>query len=245
LIEGILLAFLFLALLLLFLLSLKVRASRAGSLRLLPGMEELPGLVARSAETGQPLHVSVGVGGVGGPTTAETWAGLTLFGQLADEAVARGASLVVTVADATVLPIAQDILQRAYDRYGFPEGYDPDQVRFVAPQPTAYAMGVMGVLERESLAGNVMVGSFGDEYLLIGETGARQGVHQIVGTTNPQTLPLVYASADETLIGEEVFATGAYTSRLPMQIASLLTEDWLRWLLIAAIVVTAICKLAT
>lgn len=244
-IEVILLAFLLLVLLLLFLLSLKVQAGRAGSLRPLPGIKELPGLVARSAETGQPLHVSVGVGGVGGPVTAETWAGLTLFGQVADEVVAGGASLVVTVADATVLPIAQDILQRAYDRYGFSHGYDPDQVRFIAPQATVYAMGVMGVLERESLAGSIMLGSFGDEYLLIGETGARQGVYQIVGTASPQTLPLVYASADETLIGEEVFATGAYTSRLPMQIASLLTEDWLRWLLIAAIVVTAIWKLAT
>jgi hypothetical protein len=244
LIEVILLVLLFVVLLALFILSLKVRAGRAGELRPLPGMAELSALVARAAETGQPLHVSVGVGGVGGSATAETWAGLTLLRHLADKAVANGASVVVTVADATVLPLAQDILQQAYARHGFSADYDFSQVRFVAPEPTAYATGVMGFLGREPLAGNVMVGKFGDEYLFVGETGARRRLHQIVGVAEPQTLPLVYASADETLVGEEIFATGAYTSRLPIQIASLLTEDRIRWLLIVAIFVTAIWKLA-
>jgi hypothetical protein len=226
----------------LFYLTSRVRAGKAGGLRPLPGMEELPGLVGRSAETGQALHVSVGVGGVGGVTTAQTWAGLTLLAQLANEAAACDTPLSVTVADPTVLPLAQDILWRAYVRNGNPEGYHPTQVQFVAPEPMAYAAGVAGLLEREPLTANIMVGSFGDEYLLMGETGARRGVRQVVGTADPRTLPFVYASADDTLIGEEIFASGAYTRRLPIQIASLLTEDWARWAVIAAILITAAFK---
>jgi hypothetical protein len=88
-----------------------------------------------------------------------------------------------------------------------------------------------------------MVGSFGDEYLLMGEAGARQGVHQVVGSADPQTLPFVYASADETLVGEEIFAGGAYTSRLPIQVASLLTEDLARWFVVLAIVLIAVLKI--
>lgn len=221
----------------------RVRAGKAGTLRTLPGMEKLPGLVGRSAETGQPLHVSVGVGGVGGAVTAETWAGLALLAQMAEEAAACDTPLIVTVADATVLPVAQDILRRAYARHGNPEGYDPTQVRFVAPIPTAYAAGVMGLLERESLTANIMLGAFGEEYLLMGETGARQGVHQVVGAADPQTLPFVYASADEMLMGEEMFATGAYTTRSPVQIGSLLTEDWARWAVIGVIVIAALVKI--
>jgi hypothetical protein len=227
----------------LFFLASRVRAGKAGQVRALPGMEKLPGLVGRSAETGQPLHVSVGVSGVGGSTTAETWAGLTLLGQLADEAAACDTPLIVTVADATVLPIAQDILWRAYVRNGNPEGYDSTQVQLVAPDPIAYAAGVTGLLERESLTANLMVGSFGDEYLLMGETGARKGVHQIVGAADPRTLPFVYASADETLVGEEMFAGGAYTTQLPTQIASLLAEDWARWAVIAGILVVTVLKI--
>jgi len=227
----------------LFFLTSRAKAGKVGELRNLPEMEELPRSVGYSAETGQPLHMSVGVAGVGGISTAETWAGLTLLAQMADKAAACDTPLIVTVADATVLPIAQDILRRAYIRHGNPDGYDPTQVRFIAPNPMAYAAGVMGLLEREPLTASVMVGAFGDEYLLMGETGARRGVHQIVGTADPQTLPFVYASADHTLIGEEMFATGAYTSRLPIQIGSLLAEDWARWVVIAAIVVVAVVKI--
>jgi hypothetical protein len=241
--EEIGLVLLLLILPVLFFLIYRVRSGRAGDLRPLPGLEELPGLVGRSAETGRPLHISVGVAGIGGSATAETWAGLTVLRQLADAAAACDTPLLVTVSDATVLPMAQDILWRAHVRNGNPEGYDPTQVQLIAPEPMAYAAGVTGLLERESLSANIMIGSFGDEYLLIGETGQRRGVRQIVGTSDPRTLPLVYATADEPLIGEEMFAGGAYTSRLPVQIASLLAEDWARWALAAGILVAAAIKL--
>jgi hypothetical protein len=116
-------------------------------------------------------------------------------------------------------------------------------VRFIAPDPTAYAAGVMGLLEREALTSNVMIGSFGDEYLLMGETGARLEVRQIVGAADPRTLPFVEATADEILVGEEMFAGGAYTSRLPIQIASLLAEDWARWVVVGAILISALAKI--
>ena len=76
----------------------------------------------------------------------------------------------------------------------------------------------------------------------MGEMGARQGIRQIVGTADPRTLPLVYASADQTLIGEEMFAGGAYTSREPIQIASLLAMDWVRWLVIVMILGWTVAK---
>jgi hypothetical protein len=227
----------------LFYLASRVRAGRAGELRPLPPVEELPGIVGRSAETGRALHVSVGVAGVGGSQTAETWAGLTLLSQVADEAAACDTPLIVTVADPTVLPVAQDIVRRAYLRYGNPEGYDPTHVRFIAPNPMAYSAGVAGLLLWEPLTANVMVGTFGDEVLLMGEIAAREGVRQVAGTANPQALPLIVATADQALIGEEIFAGGAYTARHPLQVASLLTQDWARWAIAVAIVVVAVVKM--
>lgn len=241
--EVIGLVLLLLVLPILLYLTSRVRAGKTGKLRSIPGLEGLATLVGRAAETGQPLHVSVGVAGIGGQETSETWAGLTLLSQLADEAASCDMPLIVTVADATVLPIAQDIVRRAYTRNGNPEGYDPTKVQLIAPNAMAYASGVAGILEREPLSASIMVGQFGDEYLLMGETGARLGVHQIVGTTNPSTLPFVYASADETLIGEEIFAGGAYTAGKPSQIGSLLAEDWLRWLVAAGILIAAALKI--
>ncbi len=221
----------------------RVKAGKVGELRPLPGLEDLPGSVGRSAETGQPLHVSVGVAGIASSATAETWAGLAILDELAQDAAACGTSLIVTVADPTVLPVAQDILRRAYLRSGNPEGYDPTQVRFVAPLPLAYAAGVAGILEREPLTANVMVGSFADEYLLMGETGARHGLRQFAGAADPRALPFVYATADEALIGEEIFAGRAYLKRGPVQIASLLVEDWARWAILLVVLGLALFRI--
>jgi hypothetical protein len=241
--EEAMLVLLLLLLPILFFAAFRVKAGKSGDLRPLPGMDELSSLVERAAETSQPIHVSVGVAGVSSVYTAQTWSGLTVLRQLADEAAAYDAPLLVTVSDATVLPIAQDMLWQAYSRHGNPERYDSTSVRLIAPEPTAYAAGTMGLLEREPLTANIMIGSFGDEYLLMGEVGARRGVHQVVGAADPQTLPLVYISADEALLGEEMFAGGAYTSRLPIQIGSLFVEDWARWIVIAAVVITAVLRL--
>ena len=226
----------------LFLLTFRVRAGKTGTLRPLTVMKELWVAVQRSAETGKALHVSVGVAGIGGIATSETWAGLSVLAQLAGEAAVADVPLLVTVADPTVLPLAQDIVRRAYARSGHPRPYDSVQVRLIAPNPTAYAAGVMGILGRQPLSRNIMIGSFGDEYLLMGETGFRRGIHQVVGTADPRTLPFAYASADETLVGEEMFAGGAYTSRLPMQVGSLLTEDLVRWLVVGAIIGIAVVR---
>jgi hypothetical protein len=241
--EQIGLALLLLTLPALLFLTIRVRAGKVGKLRSLAALEELPRSVGHAAETGKAIHVSVGVAGIAGSATAETWAGLAVLNELAEEAAAYDTPLIVTVADPTVLPVAQDILRRAYLRTGNPEGYKPTQVRFVAPNPLAYAAGVTGVLERESLSANVMVGSFADEYLLMGETGARRGVHQITGAADPRALPFIYATADEALIGEEIFAGSAYLGRGPLQVASLLLEDWGRWAILVVILGLALFRI--
>jgi hypothetical protein len=220
-----------------------VRAGKAGGLRPLPGIEDLPTSVGRSTETAQPLHVSVGVAGIAGSATAETWAGFAVLDALAKQAASSDTPLIVTVADPTALPVAQDILRRAYLHSGNPEGYKPTQVRFVAPLPLAYAAGVAGILEREPLMGNVMIGSFADEYLLMGETGARRGLRQLAGAADPRALPFILATADEALIGEEIFGGSAFLERSPLQVASLLLEDWGRWAILAVILGLALFRI--
>jgi hypothetical protein len=103
-------------------------------------------------------------------------------------------------------------------------------VRWIAPQPAAYAAGVMNILSLEDAEATVMVGDFGDEYLLMGESAAWRGIEHVGGTSDPNTLPFVFASAQETLFGEEIYAAGAYLSRIPAHLGSLMTQDAMRWL---------------
>lgn len=233
--QALVLAFLLLFLPLVLFFTSRVRGGREVSLRRIAAFEALPNLIGQAAESGRALHVGLGSGGMGNQDTASALAGLTILGYLADQAAVFDSPPVVTVADMALLPVAQDVLRNGYLRQQRLRGYQPTAVRFLGPTPAVYAAGVMDVLEHEEVTANAIIGQVGDEYLLIGETGAKRGINQIVGTPNVGALPFVFATADAPLIGEEVFAGGAYLLRLPEHIASLLTQDWMRLLLAAAI----------
>ena len=218
------------------------RGRRSVKLRHIPGFDTLRGVVGRATETGRPFHVSAGVRGVGSQATAESLAGLTVLGCLAEQAAICDAQPVVTVANPTMLAAAGDVVRGAYARSGRVARYDPTEVRFVAPDPTAYAAGVMGILGGEGMEANVLVGGFGHEYLLMGEAGSRAGLPQVGGATDPHVLPFVYASADQALIGEEVFAGGAYLSSDPSHIASLLTQDAMRLIISLLVVILVLLR---
>lgn len=220
----------------------RVRLGLRPTLRPLPGFTLLDGFVGQAVETGRTLHVSMGTEGIGGASTADTMAGLMALERLAEQAAATGLKLVVTVSHPSLLPIAQDTLRRAYERRGYPQGYDPEHVRYIAPDAIAYAAGVMGVLEREDVVANAMIGGFGVEFLLMGENGARKGIQQVGGASSPETLPFIYISMDEALLGEEIYAGGAYLSSKPSHLGSLLAQDWLRSAIILAIILGVLIR---
>lgn len=261
--EGALMLAFFLVFLPLFFYSYwAVKRGAQLSLRPIPGYDVLKRLVAQAAEAGQPVHLSLGIAGIGDQATADTMAGLTVLEYLADRAAVSANPPIVTLANPTALPVAQDILRRAYRRHGYPEEFDPARVRFIAPDPTlntgvspnpslyasgqndafAYAAGTMRLLTRQKLVANVMVGRFGDEFLLLSETGARHQLNQIGGTSAVRVLPFVYTSVASPLLGEEIFAGGAYLANHPAHVSSLFAQDGMRWFLIAALVIAILLR---
>jgi len=226
---------------------LRTRYGRLPDLRPLP-LKSLRRAIKRAAEAGTTVHVSPGVGGLGEPGggTAETLAGLTALEGVAREANAAGVRVIATTASPIVLPIAQATLEQACTASGYPEEYDPSDVRFLAGNTAtgraAYAAGVVEILHHEDVSANVMVGQFADEYLLMGEVGAQRGITQLAGSNDPSVLAFMVASADDTLIGEEMYALGAYLSKDPVQIAGLQVQDWARILIVGAIVILVIVR---
>jgi hypothetical protein len=220
----------------------RIRERGRPQLRSIPGYDAVQEYLGRAAESGRRVHVSMGTGGIGTSVTAESLAGLTVLEHIAAHALATGLEPVVTVSDPSLLPVAQDVVQKACVAQGYPEGHDPACVRFISSDKVAYAAGVGDILGHGQVAANVMVGSFGDEFLLMSEVGARNGLIQVAGTTSSQILPFMYASADQTLIGEEIFAAGAYLLGKTSHLASLVTQDWLRTAIIFTIVVGIVVR---
>lgn len=233
-----------------------IKRGMTAKLRVIPGYDALKGLLAQAAEAGQPVHLSLGITGIGDQHTADTTAGLLILDYIAERAAISASPPIVTLANPTALPVVQDLLRRAYRRHGYPEEFDPARARFIAPDPNLYtgtspnpavyapgqidgfpyAAGTMRLLARQPLIANVMVGFFGDEFLLLGETGAQHHLNQLGGTSNVGALPFFHATVTDPLIGEEIFAGGAYLSNKPAHVSSLVAQDVMRWLLVTGMI---------
>jgi hypothetical protein len=236
-----------LALLLLFLglmlfFARRVQAGQHPSLRRIKAFNEIKSAAARAVEEGRPFHLGLGTGRVTDVTTADTLAGLYTLDYLAKQAAATNSPPIVSTADPAAMLLAHNSLRTAYgdNASGAAKAYR--DVRFIGPQPAAYAAGVMAFLGVDDVAANVLIGRFGDEYLLMGEAAAWRNTEHIGGASDPSVLPFVYASAQETLLGEELFATGAYLQRKVTHVGSLLAQDTMRWVVSLAIGLGVITK---
>lgn len=215
---------------------------RTFSRRPLPAFEALRHGLGSGAETGRALHLSPGSGAIGSrATTAETIAGLLAAERTATEAALSGIPIIASSGDAVAHLALRGTLRQAYQRAGLGQDYDAGNVQLLAQQdPMAYASGVITLYGRQRFEASQLIGSFGYEALLATETGAQSGIPQVAGATTSTALPLIYLSADGTLIGEEIYAAEAYLSRAPEAQGRLLTHDALRTVAIVAIIVLAL-----
>lgn len=240
--QALMLAFLLLFVPTLLFFRARVRAGRRPSLRPLSAFARLRDLAGLAAECGQALHLSLGTGGVPGTAAAETLAALDLLDAVGQQAAAYGARPLVTTGDPTLLLAVQGVLRGDYEAQGLLAQYDHLSARLVAPDPAAYAAGVMDTVNHVPLAAHVMAGRFGDEYLLMAEAAVHQGLEQVGGAAQPGVLPFVQATAHHPILGEELFAAGAYLRGDPAHVGSLLAQDWMRVLLVVVIVAGIVVK---
>lgn len=236
-------AILLLGLSILVLTSLLILRSRKGpspSVRQLPAFQDLQAETGYAAESGGAIHVALGSGKLYGEDAITSLAGLQVVESLAT-AAAYNAPPIVTVGDPTLLPIAQDILRRAYERNGIAELYNPGNVRFIAPSPVAYAAGAASVVatETENVTANMMAGAFGAEVSLIADAGDRQGLPQMAAAANTAAIGALYPTTDRLAIGEELYAAGAEMTEERRYLVSLVAQDILRVILVLAILGSA------
>ena len=212
-------------------------------LRAISAYERVRQLVSQSLETGQPIHVGMGSGRVGSRATPEALMGMTLFDYVARHAAAHNQSVLGTTADGTILSAGEGILQAARREAGFAQGYARRELNFYGPEPMVYAAGAMDAISRRRHLGNILLGRFGHEGLWIAESVQDQGMVQLGGTTAPSAIAVMQTTLDESVVGEEVFAAGAYLHR-PSHLGSLATQDAMRVIailvIIAAVVMTSL-----
>ena len=147
--------------------------------RSIPGFEAIDEAVGRAAEMGKPLHFTPGFGGL----VAATFAGLEVLGHVTKLAAQYDVRLIVTVSQPETFAVTEQVMKQAYLEASKPEAFRPEDCRFISTDQWAYASGVIGVLYREQVASNIMIGQFAAEALILAERSHHRS-HPDRGTTN-------------------------------------------------------------
>ncbi len=220
-----------------------MRRKKPSVFRDIPALSRLRQAVGLVVEDGSRLHVSLGRGTLTAPQSASALAGLALLRRLADLTSAGDQPPIVTSGEATLAILSQDTLQSAA-RFSERAAFDPTAGRVAGLTPFSYAAGAIPVIRDENVSANILVGNFGVEVALLTDAVERKNTFVLAGSDNLTAQAVIYASAQESLIGEEIYAAGAYVQSSPMHTASLTVQDILRWLIITVILIGALLTLA-
>ncbi len=214
----------------------KFRESNVLPIRRIDGLNTIGEAIGRATEMGRPVHFTTGCGGM----VADTFAALAVLDYVARLCARYDATLIVTNSQPVVQPVTENIVKNAYAMEGRPESFKSGNIRYLSDTMQAYVSGVWGIMERERVAANIMMGYFFAESLLLAECGNRIGAFQVAGTASTPQLPFFVAACDQTLVGEELFAAGAYLTQNPVRIGAVMAQDCGKLLAIAAILMGAL-----
>lgn len=203
-------------------------------LRKIPGLDAVEEAVGRATEMGKPVLFIPGLQEL---DDIETIAGISILGRVARITAEYETPLMVPVRWPLVLAGGQEVVEQAYIEVGKRDAYNPDIVRYVAGEQFAFTAAVNGWMMRDKPAANIYMGAFFAESLLLAETGNAAGSIQIAGTARPEQLPFFIAACDYTLMGEELYAASAYLSHEPTMLGGLKGQDFIKILIIAAIII--------
>jgi hypothetical protein len=197
------------------------------------GLSAIDEAVGRATELGRPVLY---VPGIMDMDNIQTIAAITILGRVARKTAEYEAQILVPTSRSLVMTTAQETVKEAYYAAGKPDRYNQNNVRYLTDDQFAFAAGVDGMMVREKPGAIFFMGCFYAESLILAETGNSTGAIQIAGTAMPSQLPFFVATCDYTLMGEELFAAGAYLSQDPLLLGSLKGQDWGKALLAAVLV---------
>lgn len=211
------------------------------AIRKVAGLDAMDEAIGRATEMGATVHYSPGIGAI---DNAQTLASLSILGHVARMCAKYDTRLIQTNRNNVVYSIAEETIKQAYADVGKQDAFNPDDVRFISEDQFGYASGCIGIMAREKVRANILIGAFWAESLIFAEVGSQVGSIQIAGTANTHQIPFFIAACDYALLGEEIYAASAYLTREPVLVGCLIGQDWGKMFLVALILVGAIMATA-
>lgn len=216
-----------------------VLASRSSFLQLrrISAYNAMPLTVGEAVESEKAVHVSFGSSAIRDTSTISAIATADILYYLSERAALADKSILVTMSDPVTLALGQDVLRRAYKARDVLRKYRTTMSRWYpqGPLSLAFAAGVGAAILDEDVSTNILTGRYGPELMLMTENALRYDRYVIAQSEQIDGQAVAYAVSDSPLIGEELYAAGAYLSRRPIQIGGVFAQDAFRIAVVALI----------
>jgi len=203
----------------------RARQGLESEVRRVAGIDVIDEAIGRSTEMGRPVHITNGLATLYSSGAPQTIAGLSVLSYVAKKCAQNGIPLITTIYVPETIPIVMEMYREASVLAESPEWFDDYNIRYMSSHRFSYATGVQGVLQREKPAASFLMGSFMAEALIFAESGYLAGAMQVAGTAATSQIPFFVAVCDYTLLGDELYAAGAYLSQDAVQMASIAGQD--------------------
>ena len=200
--------------------------------REIPAYTRFKRAIGISVEDGTRLHVSLGRGGLQTPHGAPALAGLAMLRHLTEQTSVSDEPPIVTSGAGDLAILSRDTLQAGYKAAGAEDLYNPATGRLTGLTPYSYVAGAIPAIRDEDVSANAFIGHFGPEVALLTDAADRANRLAVAAADDPAAQAVLYAGVDDPLIGEELFAAGAYLNAGISHQASLQVQDILRWAII-------------
>jgi hypothetical protein len=212
-------------------------------LREAPAFSRLSKGIGLAVEAGRRLHISLGHGGVSGLQGMSAMIGLSMLQRIARAASISDRPPTATSGEATLAVLSQDTLRSVYHSIGAESQYEPTLGQLTGLTPLSFAAGAVPVIYDRQVSVNILAGHFGSEVALLTDAAERSGSLTLAGSDSLPGQAVLYAAAQEPLIGEELYAAGAYIQAGPMHLASVRAQDIARWGLVIIILILSALKM--
>lgn len=200
--------------------------------RELRAAEVLGKAVAMASESGRSIVFIPGSGDIGNP---QTLAAMVFLGRAAALAAEYRADLKVITSKSLVMMTADEYILNAVKNPRVKKNYT--ETSYISDDAACFAMTSAGMSARENPALNILFGAFGDEFMIISESGRANNVLQIGGTASVSQMPFLLAGTDMAMLGEEIFAAGALLKKESFAMAWLRGLDIVRIIIISAMII--------
>ena len=232
--AGIVVIVLFVGLMFFFAFAREERKEK--NIRPIPAFDKIKEEINIAVEDGSQLHISLGRGGVTGPESAAALAGLEILKQVIEKSSVCDHPPVASTGNAVISILAQETILGSSKAISVSDQRKNPSGELIGVTPFSYAAGTLSTIRDDNVSANIHTGWFGNEITWLTTAGERQSSSTIAGTAPLPAQAVIYASASDPLIGEDLYAGSAYLGDGKMHHASITAQDVMRWIIIFLII---------